>query len=198
MRLKVRIELMGVDNPKVWRELWIPMNITFDRFHKILQAAMGWEDFHMYSFQECLESRYFHIMCPPFDELPGIDATSLSINAIMWGYFDSFQMENAIDKLNKVDKLYYIYDFGDQWEHEIAVIEFDTTSIKFAEITNGGGACPPEDCGGASGYQRTKKYLDGKIKKEEYYDWFTAVDAEDIDVHMFDMDVHNKMLKIIK
>jgi len=198
VKLKIRVELIEVDHPKVWREMWIPMDITFDRFHQILQACMGWEDYHLYSFQESLESIYFHIMCPPFDELPGIDATNVSINAILWGYFDSFQMTKGIDRMNNVDKLYYIYDFGDHWKHEIAVIGFETTPIKYPEITAGGGACPPEDCGGASGYERTKKYLDGKMDKETYYDWFSAVDAEGLDVHHFDMKKHNKNLKIFK
>ncbi len=195
MRLKIRIELMEVDNPKVWREMWIPMDITFDRFHQILQTCMGWKNFHLYSFQESLESRYFHIMSPPFDELPGIDGTNISINAILWGYFDAYQMTTEMDKMVNVDKLYYIYDFGDHWEHEIAVIDFDTTSIPYAEITDGGGACPPEDCGGVHGYERMKKYLEGKINKKEYYDWFTAIDAEGFDIYHFDKGKHNRMLK---
>jgi hypothetical protein len=198
MRLKVRVELLGVDNPKVWREMWIPMDITFDRFHQIIQICMGWDDFHMYSFQESLKSRYFHIMRPPFDELPGIEATLLSIDAILWGYFDSYQMATGMDNEKNFDKLYYIYDFGDQWEHEISVVDFDTTPIKNAEISDGGGACPPEDCGGPPGYERIKKYLAGKMGKEEYYDWFSAVDVKDLDVHKFEIAEHNKKLKMLK
>lgn len=198
MRSKIRIELLNVENPKVWREMWVPMEITFDQFHEILQICMGWKNYHLYSFQETLESRYFHIMCPPFDELPGIDATKISINAILWGYFVSYQMSSNINENGKVDSLYYIYDFGDHWEHEISVIEYDLTPIKHAEITNGGGACPPEDCGGFHGYERTKKYLDGKMSKKEYYDWFSAVDAEKLDIHHFDMDKHNRMLKALR
>ena len=195
MRLKIRIELMEVESPKVWREMWIPMEITFDQFHNILQLCMGWQNYHLYSFQESLKSRYFHIMCPPFDDLPGIDATKVTIESILWGYYNSYQMSLNMDKMDKVDKLYYVYDFGDQWEHEITVIDFDSTPIKHAEVTEGGGACPPEDCGGFHGYERMKKYLDGKIGKKEYYDWFNSVDAEGFDIHHFDMEKHNRMLK---
>ncbi len=195
MRLKIRIELMEVDNPKVWREMWIPMHISFETFHTMLQVGMGWEDLHLYSFQESLESKYFHIMCPPFDDLPGIDATAIKINNILWEYYNSYLMSQRMDINKNADKLYYIYDFGDVWEHEIYVVDFDPTPVQYAEITDGGGACPPEDCGGVSGYQRTKKYLDGKIDKVEYYDWFSAVNAEGLDVHHFDIKMQNRMLK---
>jgi hypothetical protein len=197
MGSKIRIELLDAKKPKVWREMWVPMAITFDQFHEILQACMGWQNYHLYSFQESLKSRYFHIMRPPFDDLPGIDASKITIESILWGYYNAYQMSLNMDVINQVDKLYYIYDFGDQWEHEISVIDYDLTPIKHAEITDGEGACPPEDCGGIHGYERMKKYLDGKMSKKEYYDWFTAINAEGFDIHHFDMEKHNKMLKKI-
>jgi len=195
MRLKIRIELLGVENPKVWREMWVPMGITFDTLHRMLQEGIGWKDYHLYSFQESLEGMYFHIMSPPIEDVPGIDATKIIIDNILWGYYDSYQMSQDFEKKRGADKLYYVYDFGDQWEHEIMVIDYDATPTKYAEITNGEGACPPEDSGGHHGYKRTKDYLAGKMGKEEYYDWFSAVDAEGLDVFKFDMVMHNKMLR---
>lgn len=51
-------------------------------------------------------------------------------------------------------KLIYDYDFGDRWEHDVVVEHVDAASP--AEMppvcTDGGRACPPEDCGGPWGY----------------------------------------------
>ncbi|MBK8519010.1 MAG: plasmid pRiA4b ORF-3 family protein [Saprospiraceae bacterium] len=198
MRLKIRIDLASVDHPKVWREMWIPMEINFDTLHTILQIGMGWKDEHLYSFQESLESRYFHIMRPPYEELPAIDSTKVVVKDILWGYFGSFQMAEGMRNNNTIDRLHYIYDFGDHWEHEISVTDFDSTPVSHAEIIDGGGACPPEDCGGVPGYKRLKDYLNGKMNKKEYYDWFTAVDAEGFDVHRFDMVEHNRILRTLR
>jgi len=52
-------------------------------------------------------------------------------------------------------KFLYLYDFGDSWEHDILVekiLEADP-EIDYPICIKGKRACPPEDCGGAWGYQ---------------------------------------------
>jgi hypothetical protein len=49
----------------------------------------------------------------------------------------------------------YLYDFGDNWEHEV-ICEGAfprTASGKYPQCIDGASACPPEDCGGVGGYQ---------------------------------------------
>ena len=46
---QVRVTLSGV-KPAVWRRLLVPGNVRLDKFHRMLQAAMGWEDSHLHSF----------------------------------------------------------------------------------------------------------------------------------------------------
>ena len=55
------------------------------------------------------------------------------------------------------------YDFGDSWEHELAVeasavADADTV---YPACTGGEGACPPEDCGGPGGFADLKDLLAG-------------------------------------
>ena len=46
-----RVELRTQSQPRVWREIRVPTNIPFNKFHKVLQIAFGWEDRHMYTFE---------------------------------------------------------------------------------------------------------------------------------------------------
>src|SRR5206468_614076 len=50
----------------------------------------------------------------------------------------------------------YTYDFGDNWERTIALENSDiAVEGKFYPACSGGKRnCPPEDCGGAWGYER--------------------------------------------
>ncbi len=37
-------------HPIVTRTLKVPLNIRLDRLHLIIQAAMGWDNYHLYEF----------------------------------------------------------------------------------------------------------------------------------------------------
>ena len=49
----------------------------------------------------------------------------------------------------------YTYDFGDWWEHDIAVEDILVADAdkRYPLCVDGAGACPPEDVGGAYGYR---------------------------------------------
>jgi hypothetical protein len=49
--LQVRITLKHVDDPPVWRQVLIPAAYPLSRVHRVIQAAMGWEDCHLHTFQ---------------------------------------------------------------------------------------------------------------------------------------------------
>ena len=48
--LQLRIMLEDV-HPPVWRRLLVPGSVRLDKLHRVFQAAMGWEDRHLHSFQ---------------------------------------------------------------------------------------------------------------------------------------------------
>ncbi len=182
MRLIIDIRLSEIKDPVVWRKVAIPVEITFHELHKIAQAAMGWENQHLYSFKENPRSRFMTVVSP-FAEEFGINGKGVSASEVLWSYLNQFALP---DKPR--NKLYYEYDYGDCWLHEIDVLELDRSDHTLVEILDGGGACPPENCGGLPGYQRTKDYLNGNMSADEYYNWMTAADAEDFDVDYFDIE----------
>src|SRR6266540_3892865 len=44
--LQVRITLAEVADPAVWRRLLVPAAIRLDRLHQVIQATMGWDNYH--------------------------------------------------------------------------------------------------------------------------------------------------------
>ena len=116
------------------RQLTIPVEYTFAEFHKVLQIAFGWKDYHMYEFLVG-ENR---IACAE-DELDSEPV--LAANALLSEY------------LQEGDTFTYCYDFGDGWEVSVHVdslqADFDRTHPICTECV---GAAPPEDVGGIDGF----------------------------------------------
>ena len=141
--LRVRITLRDVGDPPVWRQLLIPAAYTLARVHRVIQAAMGWEDCHMHAFQIGKTS----YGPDPDGELGFADETKTRL----------------ADVVRVRTRIGYEYDFGDGWEHELlveahAVAEAGQT---YPACIAGEGACPPEDSGGAYGFEELKEILAG-------------------------------------
>lgn len=72
-------------------------------------------------------------------------------------------------------KFRYVYDMGDDWLHEIKVekVFAAESDVQYLRCTGGARACPPEDCGGFSGYLRFLEAIsDPKHPEhEEMLDW---------------------------
>ena len=134
---QIKITLRG-SKPPVWRRVLVPADMTLARLHHVIQAAMGWGDYHLHEFQFG-ETHY---------GVPDPD--------------DSYEVKSERRvKLNQVApepkaKLLYTYDFGDDWEHEVLVEKVlpREPGVWYPVCTAGRRACPPEDCGGVWGYAR--------------------------------------------
>jgi hypothetical protein len=69
----------------------------------------------------------------------------------------------------------YVYDFGDHWEHSVEMegIFAREKGIRYPRCIDGRRACPPEDCGGAEGFNdflETVLVL-GSENREEMMTW---------------------------
>ena len=62
----------------------------------------------------------------------------------------------------------YLYDFGDGWLHRITIEKRLPSAPQRvpAVLIDGARACPPEDCGGIPGYQRSLAARRGEIAAE--------------------------------
>lgn len=66
----------------------------------------------------------------------------------------------------------YVYDFSDNWEHEIILEKIlpKEVRVKYPICLEGKLACPPEDCGSIPGYYHGIETLKDKEDKD-FLEW---------------------------
>ena len=176
---QLKITLKNI-RPPIWRRVVVKSSTTLQQLHLIVQAAMGWDNYHMHSFS-----------------IAGIDYGQPQPE------YDFNVREEKTVKLSQVVvgekfKFSYTYDFGDSWEHEILVEK----ELPYSPETNypvcitGKRACPPEDCGGSWGYAELLEIITNPShpEYEERIEWV----GESFEPNVFDIDEVNLMLREFK
>lgn len=142
---RVRLDLHGA-KPPVWRRLELPGDLTLPRLHDVIQTAMGWQDSHLHRFRTGRDHRSPHFVTRiDFDE--GDEGT----------LEDDIRLDQLVTE--KGDELWYEYDFGDGWDHVLVVERVLADPPAVPTCTAGRMACPPEDCGGAGGYEELANWV---------------------------------------
>ena len=135
---RLRIILNDVD-PQAMRHIEAPLKVRLDRLHDIIQAAMGWTDTHLYEFR--VGDAGWGVPDPDgFYDGP-MDAKKMTL-------------EKLIDQTG-TRTIQYVYDFGDDWDHSIRIERVNEAApgMTYPRLLKAAGACPPEDVGGAWGYE---------------------------------------------
>jgi hypothetical protein len=135
---RLRIILNDVD-PQPMRHIEVPLKIRLDRLHEAIQAAMGWTDTHLYEFR--VGDAGWGVPDPDgFYDGP-MDAKKMTL-------------EKLIDQTG-TRTIKYVYDFGDDWDHSIRIERVNEAApgMTYPRLLKAAGACPPEDVGGAWGYE---------------------------------------------
>lgn len=147
MALKFLIQLTGVSEPAVWRRIVVPDNYTFHQFHRVIQLAFGWREENPYSFKP--KAFQGEIKSPLPDSYYGSenvnDPEAIAHLLPLSDIFTRVGRECA-----------YLYDPIDKWKHRIKLEEITPDRIRKSRCIAGGGACPAEGCGGASGFAKLK------------------------------------------
>ena len=120
-----RLKITLVDSePEVWRQVWVPTEITLSELHLVVQRAMGWQTQHDYAFRLGLEQ-------PPC-------AVDQSLAAVI--------------APPQKPVLYYTYDFTSGWLHRLEAQAVTVDHLDSPICDDGAAACPPEGSGGVWGY----------------------------------------------
>lgn len=153
---RLRILLMHTD-PAVWRSVEVLGATTLHRLHEVIQAAMGWQDYHLYIFHVGA-AEYGDPECD--EEGDWLDARRARLCDVL-GYPGS--------------ACGYVYDLGDDWQH---VLFLESIFVPRADevlprCVDGARACPPEDVGGVHGFA---EFLDAIRRKrhpehDSYLQW---------------------------
>jgi hypothetical protein len=174
---QIKVTLEG-SKPPIWRRLLVRSDITLGDLHTIIQAAMGWWDYHLHQFT--VGGTYFGVPHPDYG-----------------GYLEMHDEEEIT--LAQVApreglKFRYEYDFGDSWLHQVLVEKVLTPEPgqSYPVCIKGRRACPPEDVGGMWGYYAFLEAIrDPEHEEHEsYMEWIGG----EFDPEAFELDEVNEAL----
>lgn len=173
----LKITLRGTPN-LVWRRFVVPSFTNLGRLHEIVQTVMGWQ------------RKYGHVFTlRKKNYVPEQDGNSDEYPEELFSLDDiAFQGRSSLK---------YIYDpQGDRWIHEIVV-----ESVRYVNsdwpypvyCLEGIRACPPESCGGATGFAHLLKVMNNP-EDPEYDD--CVKQFKNYNPDRFDLDKVNKTFKV--
>jgi Plasmid pRiA4b ORF-3-like protein len=167
--LQLKVSLVGVSKPPVWRRVLVPATMRLDRLHDVIQVAMGWTDTHLHAF----EAGGVDYGTPD----PEIDCED--------------ERRTAVGDLLREprNRMRYVYDFGDYWQHDVVVEKAREAErgTRYPVCLAGKGCCPPEDCGGTWGYVELREKI-GDPTHDEHADlleWLGLDSTAEFDAHAF-------------
>ncbi len=176
---QLKISLKGA-KPPIWRRVLVPSDMELVDLHNVIQAAMGWSNYHLHQFKQ---GRTF------FQPNPEPDFMGFGGFEVV----DSAGVRIADLLRSEKDKIGYEYDFGDSWEHEILLekIVEPEEGKAYPICIKGKRACPPEDCGGIWGYSSILEEDDSFCDMETIERYKEQIG----DPEAFDLDEANARLK---
>jgi hypothetical protein len=133
----VRIELRHTD-PLIWRQVEVPTSITLKVLHDIIQAVMGWFDYHLWEF--AIDQRKYGLATDEdWGSSPRLMAGKVRLRDVLK------PGKTVID---------YTCDFGDCWEHRLTItdVRAGQPGVSYPRYIGGERNGPPEDCGGIPGF----------------------------------------------
>jgi hypothetical protein len=162
--------------PPIWRRLIVPSSISLKKLHVVLQTTMGWENYHLHQF-ETPEG----IFGTPDPDYPDGTRNEARIR------LDRFLV-------NENDCIQYVYDFGDEWTHDLRLEKVigPVEGRVAVECLDGARACPPEDVGGPNAYFEFLFAIRDRThpEHEQMVDWIGG----EFDPEMFDVNSVNRAL----
>ena len=118
MVYELKVTLKNIDVP-VWRKILVYEETTFEELHDILQVTFQWEWAHLHTFM-VERSDGVKVERTEITEAESIDNFESPSLFKVEQYDESEELlDDWLIEIN--DKITYIYDFGDDWHHEIVL-----------------------------------------------------------------------------
>ena len=135
---RARIELQELE-PKIWRRVDMPISSTLMVLHEVIQGAIGWTNSHLFEFK--VSGRRYGEPALKYEDagIKAYHAKYMHLNTIL---------ERGVKRFS------YVYDFGDNWRHNIIIedVREGTADIEYPSFVDGERCCPPEDVGSTWGF----------------------------------------------
>ncbi|PXY28449.1 plasmid pRiA4b ORF-3 family protein [Prauserella muralis] len=173
-----RIEIVLVDaEPLIRRVVEVPGDMSLAVLHQVVQAAMGWQNAHLYEFD--IHRVRYGPPDPDWDD-GVVDDSAVTLSRLV----------------GAGDTAGYVYDFGDDWQHLLTVeaVTAPEPGVRYPRCVDGQGACPPEDVGGVPGYAEFVEGLGDPAHPEhtELVEWWGS---DRVDPHHFDLAAADRALE---
>ncbi|WP_075220710.1 plasmid pRiA4b ORF-3 family protein [Acuticoccus yangtzensis] len=135
---RLRIELQDI-KPVIWRRVDMPVTASLRALHDVIQAVMCWEHAHLYEFR----------IGERISGEPDPDGAAFGRKVFA---AKNARLKQLLDR--GVDRFLYVYDFGDDWRHDIIVegVRDGSADVDYPAFVDGARAAPPEDVGGPFGF----------------------------------------------
>jgi hypothetical protein len=163
--------------PPIRRRVQVPGEVSLAVLHEVVQSAMGWTNSHLHEFE--IDGQRYGIPDPDWDDQDVTDEAKGKLFRLV----------------GQGDRFGYLYDFGDNWAHQLSVEKIidPEPGVRYPRCVSGQGACPPEDVGGPWGYEEFMTVLANPSHPEhdERLEWVGG----SFDPHHFDLAETNQALE---
>jgi hypothetical protein len=179
---ELKITLLDITRP-IWRRVQVPSTIRLSRLHDVFQIVMGWTDSHIHQFEK--DEKHYAVPDPEFeDDIKIIDEGPVPLDTVL---------------LAEGDSMIYVYDFGDNWRHEVIlekILASDAATSPKPVCLAGERRCPPEDVGGPMGYE---EFLNVIFEPgHEQFGQLRVWSGGTFHAEEFDVEAVNKILERMK
>ena len=129
---RVKVTLHG-SRPPVWRRIEFPSAMRLDQMHEVIQVAFFWHGLHLHAFET---------VCGEFGAPDDDDDWAERKDEATAALAQVAAAEKA--------KVVYVYDFRNDWRHDIVVEKIAPAEpgVAYPRCTGGRREAPPEGCGG--------------------------------------------------
>lgn len=132
------------------RKVLVPEDMSFANLHKVIQSVFNWRNYHLYDFtiyNQATGDKELRIV--PFESDLEFDSDAVVMKD-----------HNLSDVFPENKKMIYTYDFGDNWEHHIELVQvIEEYDGELPYLLEAKGQTPPEDVGGIGGFIDFRKIM---------------------------------------
>lgn len=154
---QLHIRLMD-SQPDIWRRLLVPAHFDLQDLHYVIQNAFEWNHEHLFQFYQ--NAPWGYAIYPPKDE------DGLIVEPDDNGEYPPAPPLSEVLKVG--ESLFYVYDFGDSWEHEIycEALMVKPPKTRLPCCIDGANQAAFENCGGVYGYAHILEILSNRDNPE--------------------------------
>lgn len=193
--VKLNVKLLNTPLD-ISRKILVPKTVNMLQLHFIIQIAMGWRFMHLFEFTDHIKNPTLQATVKTNDApAPAFTKTKLKSTQA-----DKTNLKSDFIKSLHDKPFFYLYDFGDDWQHKISVLKTTKNEKSIfdgsPQVTHAKGACPPEDIGGIENYHRIIDILNHPDHPEyaETAEWMELSPHQTFNPDFVDVNLTNQKL----